>query len=372
MTTDLGSNTVEVDDVYSAMEYAWDQGWTDGLPVVPPTPDRVRALLDHAQLGPGKVIGGYEVRNREITAEKVAINAVMAGCRPEYMPVVVAAVEAVTDEEFHLNHIASTSSPWPSFVVNGPIAQEIGLANGLYVMGPGRRANTTIGRAVSLTLANCLDAKVGGVQQGTMGSPYRMGGMVIAEKEDTPWEPLSVTRGFEPGANVVTAFPTMEPPQDVRIYGMPHVDTAEGLTSVLAEFLSEGYFCAGPHLILFSPSWHRLYLEAGWTKRDVGQYLEEHTRTNVARLKRKGRLGRYRSQDTGEGGEADDRAPSVRGVPVIDPEDEKTFTYHARSEPRKTEYFFAVAGGDVGAFAVMIKPYPTGPNSVSKLVRSPG
>ena len=377
--SELTSESIAVDDALSAMEYAWDQGWTDGLPIVPPTPALVRRFLDYAELDPGEVVGVYQVRNRAVTAEKVAINAVMAGCKPEYMPVVTAAIEAVTDPEFHLNHIASTSSPWPAFMVNGPIAREIGLNNGMYVLGPGNRANATIGRAVSLTLANCLDARVGGVQQGTMGNPCRMGGMVVAEIEDTPWEPLSSLAGFEPGVNAITAFGAMEPPVDIRVYGMPHVTTAEGLSSVLAEYLGEGYFAPGPHMILVSPSWQRPYLEEGWTKHDLVRYLEENAKTTVARLKKIGRWSLYMAQQadpkTAEQALSGEQFNSLNrsnknGVPIIDPGDDQRFVYHARSS-RKTEYLIGVAGGDVGAFAVIIKPYPIGPNLVIKPIKRP-
>lgn len=373
--SELTSKFIAVDDALAAMEHAWESGWTDGLPIVPPTPDLVTRFLAYVGLDPDTIVGTYEVRNRAVTAEKIAINAVMAGCKPEYMPVVVAAIEAVTDPEFHLNHIASTSSPWPAFMVNGPIAKEIGLNNGMYVLGPGNRANTTIGRAVSLTLSNCLDARVGGVQQGTMGNPCRLGGLVVAEIEDTPWEPLSALAGFEPGRNAVTAFGTMEPPVDIRVYGMPHVNTAEGLSSVLAEYLAEGYFSPGPHLILVSPSWQRPYLEEGWTKRDLVKYLQEKTRTTVARLKKKGRWSHYMARqgdiaEKGLSGEHFDSAnkSNENGVPVVEPGDDQRFVYHARSE-RKTEYLIGVAGGDVGAFAVILKPYPIGPNLVIKPIK---
>ena len=357
MSKALTSRQVDVDDAYAAMEYAWEQGWTDGLPIVPPTPERVTRFLEYAQLEPDELIGEYRVRNRGITAEKAAINSVMAGCKPEYMPVILAALEAVTDTEFHLNHIASTSSPWPAFIVNGPIAQEIGLNNGLYVLGPGCRANSTIGRAVSLTLANCLDAKVGGVQQGAMGSLTRMGGMVLAEKEDTPWEPLSAMRGFERGTNTVTAISTMEAPLETRAYGMPHVNTAEGLSAVLGEYIAEGYFATGAHMILLNPAYQRPYLEAGWTKADVVRYLEENAKTTVARLKRKAKFG--------------PDAAHVGGVPTVDPGDDELLVHHA-TPGRRVEYLIAVAGGDVGAFAVIFKPYPVGPNPVTKVVRTPG
>src|SRR6185295_10869175 len=115
-------------------------------------------------------------------------------CKAEYFPVVVAALQALTDHGFHMNHIASTSSPWPFFVVNGPIVEKLGLNSGRAVLAPGNHANATIGRAVSLTLANCFEARVGAVQQGVLGIPSRYGGGVIGEISDNGWEPLSELR----------------------------------------------------------------------------------------------------------------------------------------------------------------------------------
>ena len=212
-----------------------------------------------------------------------------------------------------------------------------------------------------------------------MGNPCRMGGMVVAEIEDTPWEPLSSLAGFEPGVNAITAFGAMEPPVDIRVYGMPHVTTAEGLSSVLAEYLGEGYFAPGPHMILVSPSWQRPYLEEGWTKRDLVRYLEENAKTTVARLKKIGRWSLYMAQQadpkTAEQALSGEQFNSLNrsnknGVPIIDPGDHERFVYHARSS-RKTEYLIGVTGGDVGAFAVIIKPYPIGPNLVIKPIKRP-
>ena len=367
MVKKLSSDVIELDGPEAAMDYAWEHGWTDGLPIVPPTPERVAAFLEYAQLEPDQIVAEYHVRNRGVSAEKVAINAVMAGCKPEYMPVITTALEAMCDPVFRLNHIASTSSPWPMFIVNGPIAHEIGLHNGQYCLGPGHRANVTIGRAMSLILANCLDARPGGVQQGTMGNPCRLGGQVIAEREDTSWVPLSFLRGYPMGANVVTVMGTMEPPQDVRVYGMPTVNTAESLSTVLAEYVSDGWFAPGTFVIVISPEFQRVYLDAGWSKQDLIRFLEENTRTSVARLKRKARWP----------------APPghTSGIPPIEPGDETKWVYHAKAHPtsladmqtvRKADYLIALAGGDVAGFAVIFRPYPTGTAPVSRVIRRPG
>ncbi len=175
----LQSNMVEAASEIDAIERFMAMEWSDGLPVVPPTPERVTQLLDYMGMEPGLEIGRSEVRNRSITAEHVATSAVAAGCRPEYMPVIVSALEGVMDPDFHMNHLASTSSPWPMFIVNGPIIEEIGLNDSTYVLGVGSRANMTIGRAISLTLANCMDARAGGVQLGVMGNGARAAGLVM-------------------------------------------------------------------------------------------------------------------------------------------------------------------------------------------------
>jgi len=146
----LSAEQIDVEDVYQAIELYYERGWTDGLPVVPPTEKRVRAFLDAAGLAPDDVLGEIPERDRVLRAELLAINAVMAGCRPEYMPILVAATEAITDPAFKFNHMASLGSPWPVFVVNGPMARTLGFNSGLYLFGPTTRANATTSRAVAV------------------------------------------------------------------------------------------------------------------------------------------------------------------------------------------------------------------------------
>ncbi len=359
------SRTAEAGDFLEAMEYAWDQGWTDGLPVVPPFPELVSRFLDHAGLEPDEVIGTYEVRNRVVTADKLAMNAVMAGCKPAYLPVVRAAIEAVTDPAFHLNHIASTSSPWPLFIVNGPIAEELGINHRMYVLGPGCRANATIGRAISLTLANCMDARVGGVQQGNLGNPSRMGGQLIAEDEETGWEPLSTLLGAERGTNTVTAVGTMGFPQQIF---RPLAGGAEAFAAVLAAHLAEGSFQRGTHVVLLSPTFQRPFLHEGWSKEDLRQYLLQNTRASVAQLKRR---GRYPRPDL----------PYMRGLLPIEEGDEERMVVLASDErfdpPNwepgtgpQADFLIANAGGDAGVFAALYRPFPLEDGRVVKEIRS--
>ena len=155
----LIAKQLDAEDVYAAIELYCERGWTDGLPVVPPTEKRVRAFLDAAGLEADRVLGEIPERDRVITAELLAINAAMAGCLPAYMPVLVAATEAITDPAYKFNHMASLGSPWPMFIVNGPVSRELRFNSGLYLFGPTTRANATCARAMSLLLWNCAEAK---------------------------------------------------------------------------------------------------------------------------------------------------------------------------------------------------------------------
>ena len=151
----LTSRRIELSDPAEAVEFFYQQGWTDGLPVVPPTPEKVSEFLEYAGKLPGDILGMIPARNRVITAEKVAINAVMAGSLPSYMPVIITAIEAMCQEEFNLHGIsATTGGTAPLLIVNGPIAQQLNINSGVNCFGPGVRANATIGRAIRLILLN--------------------------------------------------------------------------------------------------------------------------------------------------------------------------------------------------------------------------
>src|SRR5215207_9835579 len=154
-STQIKSQRFEVDDALAAIDYYFDKGWTDGLPVVPPTEESIREFLRHAGLEPDEVVGSVPARRRVVTAEKLAINAVMAGCRPEYMPVVVAAFRAMCDEAYNIHGTSvTTGGPAPLLIVNGPIARKLEINGNTDLFGPGRRANASIGRAIRLILLN--------------------------------------------------------------------------------------------------------------------------------------------------------------------------------------------------------------------------
>jgi thiol-disulfide isomerase/thioredoxin len=203
-------------------EFMFDQGFSDGLPLVPPTPERVLRMLAGTQRDPREVLGAMPPNMGEVTVEKVAINAVMAGCRPDYLPVVLTAVEAVLSDAFNVHGVmATTMGASPLVVVNGPIREQIGMNMKLGALGQGNRANATIGRALRLAIRNLGGARPGGTERSTLGNPMKFT-MCFAEWEErNPWEPLHVERGFAPEDSVVSVFamtsgPTLIVDQDSR------------------------------------------------------------------------------------------------------------------------------------------------------------
>lgn len=188
-------------------EFMFDQGFSDGLPLVPPTPERVMRMLGGTHRAPQDMVATVPPNMGEATVEKIAINAVMAGCKPEYLPVVIAAVEAVCTDEFNIHGVTSTTmGASPVMVINGPIRDKIGMNMKLGALGAGNRANATIGRALRLIVRNVGGASTGGVERSTLGNPMKFT-MCFAEFEErSPWPALHVERGFKPEDSVVTVF----------------------------------------------------------------------------------------------------------------------------------------------------------------------
>jgi len=268
-----------------AMEVAYDLGWTDGLPVVPPTREMVDPFLATTKWPADHVVAELPPNGGNATVEKIAINAVMAGCKPEYFPVILAAVSAISDERFSLQGVVgSTHMATPVLVVNGPIRGPLQINHGGNLLGPGYRANATIGRAVNLLLRN-----VGGSYPGTTSkSVFGQGGRFtccFAEDDDAnPWEPLHVERGFRREDNTVTAFPGAAPQ---NIYN-PGADNAWAMLDTMADAMAAlgnvQLRVMGDAMVVFSPHHVRLLSAAGLKKSDVKQYLFEHARKSVEKV----------------------------------------------------------------------------------------
>ncbi|MFK7751783.1 MAG: TlpA family protein disulfide reductase [Sedimentitalea sp.] len=203
----IQARRINLGDSDDVAEFMFDQGFSDGLPVVPPTPERVLRMLGGTHRAASDVIATVAPNMGEATVEKIAINAVMAGCKPEYLPVVIAAIEAVCTDEFNIHGVtATTMGAAPVMVVNGPIRHKIGMNMQLGALGAGNRANATIGRAVRLVIRNVGGATTGGVERSTLGNPMKFT-MCFAEWEErSPWPALHVERGFKPDDSVVTVF----------------------------------------------------------------------------------------------------------------------------------------------------------------------
>jgi thiol-disulfide isomerase/thioredoxin len=203
----LRARRIEIAPQDDEFEFMFDQGFSDGLPLVPPTPERVIRMLSGTRREPQSVVAIVPPNMGEATVEKIAINAVMAGCKPEYLPVIIAALEAACTEDFNIHGVmATTMGASPVMIVNGPIRERIGMNMRLGALGQGNRANATIGRALRLVVRNVGGARPGGTERSTLGNPMKFTMCFPEWEERNPWGPLHVERGFDASDSVVTLF----------------------------------------------------------------------------------------------------------------------------------------------------------------------
>ena len=259
------------------MEALYDRGWTDGLPLVPPTEARVLRMLEGTSRAADEVVALVPPNLVECTVEKVAVNSVMAGCRPEYLPVVLAALEAVCTDEFNMHGIlATTMGVGPVLVVNGPITAEIGMNSGVNVLGHGNRANATIGRAVQLVVRNVGGGAPGGVDRATHGSMSKLGFCFAEDEVGSPWTTLAEDRGFSRSQDVVTAFCGEGP----RIVVDQKSRSADSLVRMLAEGLlasvSPRTVMGMDGLLVVSPEHMARFSDAGWDRQRFMEELGRH------------------------------------------------------------------------------------------------
>ena len=268
------------------IEEMFERGWTDGLPVVPPTPERVEAMLDGADGGVS--LGLVPPDMGEATLERVAACAVLAGCRPDYFPVVVAAARAALDPAFNLHGQAVTTQPAGQLiVVNGPVREAIGLNSGMGALGPGFRANLTIGRALRLLVSLTGGGMPGKLDRSTLGHMGKVG-FCIAEDEDvSPWEPLHVERGFQPGQSVVTLIGS-----DAPLSISDHRSrTPEDLAWVLAwaaasQWSTNWWPLEEPSVFVICPEHAEMFRAGGWTKQQLRQFMFDAVHKPAGELRR--------------------------------------------------------------------------------------
>ena len=276
-------------DVSEQLEFCYARGWTDGLPVFPPTRALVDEMLEAGRLKPHAVIADMPSRKVAVTAEKIAINAVMAGCKPEYMPVVVAAVRALAAPDFGLHHVAAgLSGPTIMMIVNGPIAQKLGINATANVFGPGVRANATIGRALRLVLLNCLKYTPGISDCATLGTPGKYTCCIAENEANHPWQPWHVERGFRPEDSTVTLVAACTMTQ-VYHYG-DHDYLLRSIGDAMSYLGSIAILSQTPAAVVLGGEHTELLRASGLTKRQVCERIVEYTGRTVADLKRVGRI----------------------------------------------------------------------------------
>ncbi len=275
----LKSATYWVADALEANELFFREGWTDGLPVTPPTEEAVLSFLEEAGLSPDTVIGVEPVRGRPISAEKVAINAVMAGCRPEYMPVIVAALRAMCRPEFNLHGCTiSTGGSAPFLVVNGPVRQRLQMNATHNVLGNGNRANATIGRAVRLVIVNVLGGRPGDLDRSTLGHPGKFTFCIAEDEEDSPWQPLAQERGIPEGASAVTVLAAVSPHQVMNEWTRDPRELLDTYVAAIRANMLTYSIWAGNYALVIPKQHREVFAAAGWEKADIREYVFQRAR----------------------------------------------------------------------------------------------
>jgi hypothetical protein len=276
-------------------DYFDQQGWTDGLPIIPPTEDRVQAMLEASPAPAEQVLGQLPPRNGTVTVEKVAINAVMAGCQPNYFPVVLAAVKAVLQPQFNAGAITTTTGgAAPVVIVSGPIARRIGIHSGTAVLGSGHRANATIGRALRLTMRNLGGATAETMEKSTHGWPGKYTMCLAENAARNPWEPLHEEWGFAPQTSIVVVVAArgiitmVEASQES---GLGDLETL--VSSMRGEGISGYYYQArgASPVVVLGPEHATEIAAAGFGRKAVKEYIFQHARMPLGHLRDRGHWG---------------------------------------------------------------------------------
>jgi hypothetical protein len=319
------------------LEIWFDKGVTDGLPVIPPSRARVERMLAASARPRDRLVGEVAPNYGRATVEKIAINAVMAGCRPEYFPVVLAAVEAACDPSFNLHGVStSTHFSGPLIVVHGPIRTRIGLNCSFGVFGPGHRANATIGRALRLVMINVGGVRPGETSMSTFGHPGRYTYCIGEHEEASPWPPYHAGRGLTAADSAVTVF-AGEAPHGISDHASRTARQLAGsLGWSMASLWNAKHFPLYSHtMLVVGPEHARTLADDGWTKDDLVQHIFETVRMPYARLKPDEDNGEGTNLRFAKGGEPAPNQP----IPKF---------------PSPEELHVVVAGGTAGRFSMAI------------------
>src|SRR2546426_5215366 len=331
-TQALQSAIYDLADALDVNELYQQKGWTDGLPIVPPTEERIVECLQAVGLAATDIVGGERIRQRPITAEKVAINAVMAGCLPAYMPVVVAILHAMCQEPFNLHGTsASTGGAAPFIVVNGPVRTLIGMNATHNVLGNGNRANATIGRAIRLVLINVLGVIPGEMDRSTLGHPGKFTFCIAEDEEDSPWAPLAQEREISEGQSAVTVMAAGAPRQIMNEWTADPEQILETFAAEMRHNMLTYSVWAGNYVLVIPKQLRDLLVAAGWQKRDIREYIF--------------RSARVVRSDWAKVGKAN----------IVDRSGGPMQEFTALKEP--TDLLIVAAGGPAGGFGAVIPPW---------------
>ena len=275
--------TFQVPDSLEAInELFCEKKWSDGLPIIPPTEERVKNILETVEKDPDEIIASLPPLWGAASIGKIAVNAVMAGCSPEHMPVIIAAIEAMSDEKFNLHALQTTTNPCaPLMVVNGPIRSKLNINSAAGVFGPGPRANAVLGRAIRLVLINIGGARPGELDKATQGQPGKYSFCIAENEEENPWEPYHVEKGYDRKASTVTmvnATGTLSMLDSAS-------STAESLlTTLVGGMIPQGtlnLLKGGDPLIILSPEHAQLLAREGLSKNQVKEWLFKKARLSI-------------------------------------------------------------------------------------------
>ena len=296
---DISPPDSSAQDAADWTEYYYSRGWSDGLPLVAPTRKAVDAMIAAGGFHGDEMLGKLADRQAPAPVEKVAINAVMAGCLPKYFPVVVAAVRGFFHPDFDY------AGPAIVVIVSGPIAPRLGINAADNAFGAGFRANATIGRAVRLVMMNLLNARPGLLDRATLGTPGKYTFCFAEYEADSPWEPLHVERGFAPNESTVTIYASNSL---LGVYNQLAGDPEPLLlqfADALCNLASPNVLGFNENLVVMAGEHAQVIRQAGWSKGQVREFLVQHARRTVADLKRCGRLpGKVEPEDENTGGMA--------------------------------------------------------------------
>ena len=334
------------DDLLAAMDYCYEQGWTDGLPVVPPDMKRVEEMLLFEGRPAETVLACHPATGLECTVHAAAVNAVMAGCKPEFFPVLIAAFEAMNEPNFNFHgSTASTGGSAPLLVVSGPMIDDIGMNADVNLFGPGNRANATIGRAVRLILLNVFRMTPGLSDKSTQGNPGKYSFCIAERARDNPWPLLVEDQNYPEGVSSVTVFAGG---------GFCNVENHGGntpeqvLSSIADAMANYGSITLGQSVVVLSPEHMRVVAGTGWSKRQVQEYLFSHASRTVEGMRS---VGKFRQRDYDQQHNEGGSSPLV-----------ETGKIHRGLSP--DDILVVMGGGDAGGHSCFIPSWSRGRASI--------